>query len=88
MLYAVIAFDQDRELPQVVVDKSKAFLTVYAPPVWFVDFEGTSDDLSDLIWPDDNDPGDFGRGIILSASDRSGFASTRLWDWLKDHKHD
>ena len=55
MIYALISFESKAELPGRVKTAAKAVMDMYAPYAWFIDFDGTTDELTDLIWPDDGE---------------------------------
>lgn len=60
----------------------------YAPRAWFVRYEGTSGELTDIIWPDEDSPEEYAMpsGIVIRipTDGFNGFASTDLWEWLGD----
>ena len=86
MIYAVIPLQGDAKLPDKVWKSAKAIFDTYAPAAWFVDFDGTGDELSDLIWPDGEESlSPISTGIILRVSAHCGYASNKLWEWLKVH---
>ena len=86
MIYAVVALGDGAELPERVREVSKAIFDLYAPRTWFVAFEGTTDELTNLLWPDDEEGSSpAGAGLVLPIETRSGYASAKLWEWLKVH---
>lgn len=59
----------------------------YAPRVWFVKYNGTVQQLTDLLWPDDQ-PADqrvifLGVVLRIPIEGSNGFARTDLWEWLE-----
>lgn len=89
MIYAVMSFEEDGELPKKVRNAAKAVFADYSPRVWFIDFNGTTRELTDLIWPDDKeDLSSIANGAVVQIdkeSKYSGYASEELWAWLKVH---
>ena len=88
MLYAIVAFAGDEpRLPDGVKEHLRNINDQYAPTAWFVTFDGTADELTDLIWPDDFDEAEhpMPEGIVIRVSAHNGFASKRLWEWLGVH---
>ena len=86
MLYAVVAFGGDEpRLPDEVKSRLRNINDQYAPAAWFVTFDGTADELTDLIWPDgfDEDAHPMPEGIVIRISAYNGFASERFWEWLR-----
>lgn len=86
MLYAVVAFGGDEpRLPDEVKSRLRNINDQYAPAAWFVTFDGTADELTDLIWPEgfDEDAHPMPEGIVIRISAYNGFASERFWEWLR-----
>ena len=84
MLYAVIPLEKDGKFPDKARKAAKAVLDEYAPRVWFVAFDGTTAELTDLIWPDDKeDDSPIGPGIVIAINHRNGYSRMTLWEWLK-----
>ena len=48
MIYAIVSFAKDASLPKSV-SKLKPIYDFYDPYAWFVKFDGTASELSDLI---------------------------------------
>lgn len=57
---------------------------VYAPRAWFVEFDGSVNELVDNLWPDDDiHRNGFDVGYIAQAKPKgSGLVARSLWDWL------
>lgn len=88
MLYAVVALGgDDPRLPDEVKSRLRNINDQYAPTAWFVTFDGTADELTDLIWPDDFDEAahPMPEGIVIRIAAYNGFASQRFWEWLGVH---
>ena len=84
MLYAVISFSDGAELPAKAQNAAKHIFDLYAPRAWFMEFDGTSYELTDLIWPDGKEESSpAGKGIVILIENQNGYASGSLWEWLK-----
>ena len=84
VLYAVISFSDGAELPANAQNAAKHIFDLYAPRAWFMEFNGTSYELTDLIWPDGKEESSpAGKGLVLLIENQNGYASTSLWEWLK-----
>ena len=93
MLYAMFPLEGGNpQIPNGLEDHIavKAIYTPYAPKAWFIDFEGTTNELTDLIWPDDfdEDTHPLPAGIVTRMDRYNGWASPDLWEWLGVHHHD
>ena len=89
MIYAVMALKQDGKLSVSVSEhqKTKSTFELYSPRVWFVDFDGTTEELRNLIWPDgEENSSTVGPGCTVPINDYGGFASRDLWGWLKERE--
>lgn len=82
---ALDSSDDSLDLPERVKAAVGKVYDKYAPMAWFVDYEGTTDDLVDLIWPDEQkaEACAFVDGIVVSAGGLAGYASNDLWEWLR-----
>ena len=59
MLYAVVPLaGDDPKLPDGLKGRVKIMNERYAPKAWFITFDGTTDELTDLIWPEEMDEDD------------------------------
>ena len=87
MLYAVVPFRSDNaKLPAKAREAVKNVFELYAPNIWFVEFGGTAYELTDLIWPDNEEKSSpLGSGIIIRVENHNGYAVNALWEWLKAH---
>ena len=84
MIYAVLSLEEDGKLPDSVKKAATAIFDDYAPRAWFVAFDGTTTELNDLLWPDDEeDSSPVGNGVVLPVIRHAGYASDDLWEWLK-----
>lgn len=83
MIYAIVSLEQGGELPKI--SKITDVFDQYAPFAWFVSFNGTVDELTDLLWPDGKeDASPVKNGAIIPIKGAvSGYASEELWDWLE-----
>ena len=91
MLYAVVPLaGDDPKLPDGLKSHVSIMNEQYAPRAWFVAFNGTTDELTDLIWPEQVDEGDHPMplGMVIRMDRYNGFASTQLWEWLGVHHHE
>ena len=88
MLYAIIPLSPAQSLPDNVEDTIAVVYDDYAPQAWFVRFDGTARELTDLIWPDDVDEEShpIRDGVVIEMSQVNGFASGDLWEWLRVHR--
>ena len=86
MIYAIVSFTEGASLP-ATVSKLKPIYNFYGPHAWFVKFDGTASELSDLIWPDDKDSSEYKiqHGMIFPVKAYNGFAAESLWEWLEVH---
>ena len=91
MRYVVVAL-------RTPLDKEKATATlerycsrvysVYAPRAWFVEFDGSVNELADYLWPDEDlTSRGFDVGYIAGAKPNgNGLVARSLWDWMKREK--
>ena len=79
---------ESQELPDTIKNRNLPIYDDYAPHVWFVSFDGTTNELTDLIWPDDHmeESHSIPEGIVIRMRWYNGFASTGLWEWLGIHR--
>ena len=63
--------------------KSLQIFDMYEPRVWYVAFSGTSAELSEKIGFGDDDS--VGSGVVTGIASYYGFASGKLWEWLRIH---
>ena len=58
----------------------------YEPCAWFVEFDGTARQLTDILWPDETpeDEYDIPVGIVirLLKNTYNGWTSPDFWEWL------
>ena len=82
---ALDSSDLSLDLPDRVKATAAKIYDKYAPKAWFVDYDGTTDDLMDLLWPDEQKAEAFAfvDGIVVSAGGLTGYASNDLWEWLR-----
>ena len=89
MMYAIVSLSGEGKLPETARKECSAVYDKYAPRAWFVLFDGTTKELTDLVWPDDQDDESFSipAGIVvrLTRTNNNGFASYNLWDWIEAH---
>ena len=91
MLYAVVPLAGDAsKLPDGLKSHFSVINEQYAPKAWFVVFEGTTDELTDIIWPEEEDKDDYVMpvGIVIRMDRYNGLASNQLWEWLGVHHHE
>ena len=86
MIYAIVALSRGATLPKSV-SHLKPIYDFYDPYAWFVTFDGTASELSDLVWPDDMDESEYEiqHGMIFPIRAYHGFAAEALWEWLEVH---
>lgn len=82
---ALSSSDESIDLPDRVKGAVRKVYDKYAPMAWFVEYDGTTDDLGDLLWPDEQEAGAcaFVDGLVVSAVGLAGYASNDLWEWLR-----
>lgn len=87
MRYAIVSLADGGSLPRRVRDRRGVDVyDDYAPHAWFVSFDGTARELTDLVWPDEmpDDQYEISSGIVIPIPKTfNGYASFDLWDWLK-----
>ena len=85
MIYAIVSLEKGSKLPEI--GKKADVFDKYAPFAWFVSFNGTANELTDLLWPDGKeDASPVKDGAILPIRGAvGGYASEELWDWLEAH---
>lgn len=91
MLYAVVPLAGDEpKLPDDLKGNFRHINEQYAPKAWFVTFSGTTEELTDLIWPDNSDEDDYPMpvGVVIRMDRYNGLASKQLWEWLGVHHHE
>ena len=55
----------------------------YAPKIYFVTYQGTARELSDLIgYGNDSE---IGVGLVMHLGNNFGYASSTLWEWMEVH---
>ena len=89
MKYLIVALepplDSEKAWAQVRLHCTRVY-GHYAPHAWFVEYDGTVKDLTDLLWPDeDTAKHGFEAGFVVSVKrgGGTGFAAKSLWDWLR-----
>ena len=85
MIYAVAALSDSAELPDSILRLDLPTYREYEPRVWFVVYDGTASELTDIIWPDHGRNYTIPYGIVLPVRSSNGFASGRLWEWIEMH---
>ena len=97
MIYAIIPLSPLNEHITVLSEKIEKLSTIdpntqapppiphiykdYSPKIYFVTFQGTARELSDLLgYGDDLD---IGIGIVMRLGNNYGYASQSLWEWLE-----
>ena len=91
MLYAIFPLGGDNpQLPKDVEERFEVIYTQYAPRAWFVDFKGTTDELTELIWPEefDEDAHPLPEGFVVRLHRYNGWANSDLWEWLGAHRRE
>ncbi len=87
MIYIVACTEPGSELPKAVVEESTATCQLASEPIWLVEIDCTTDELVDMIWPDDEeDSSPVGYGIVTEASAFGGYATQKFWKWAKAHR--
>jgi hypothetical protein len=83
MIYAIVSLEKGSELPKN--HRLSDSFTEYAPFAWFVSFNGTEDELTDILWPDGKENASpVKSGAIFPIKGTvNGYASEELWDWLE-----
>ena len=58
----------------------------WAPGMWLVAYDGTTNDLAEAIGLGDDES--MGTAIVVPVTSYSGYAPRGLWEWLKLHRDD
>lgn len=84
---AAVAEEEQVDLPDRVIEAvGKNIYSKYAPMAWFVQYDGTADQLVDLMWPDDEEPPggyEIDAGMVVDATAVIGYVSGDLWEWVR-----
>ncbi len=83
MKYAVIPFTEGKT--RKIIDKLaspnvRIYSNNYQESALFVDFDGSVNELADIVGFDDNE---MGHGAILRVEYFQGYAAKSFWEWLE-----
>ncbi len=80
-VYAIIPFNNSTTLSDKIKSLKVKIYEGYAPAAWFVDYSGTTVELSkELKFGDDKTS-----AIVIPVSNYHGYASRDLWEWLDNN---
>lgn len=78
-IHYITAIDAPENIQRALDEHLKDSVYRVAEGQWFVDFEGTSKQLSDQIGITD---GNLGGAVVMSVSNYFGYGPTDMWEWL------
>ena len=85
MIYIIVPFGNINEgaISEKVKGVGESVYDDEAPNAWFVSYDGTTKELADKL--EFGDDIEMGEAVIVQVSNYQGFASTSLWDWIRNY---
>lgn len=81
--FVVIPLTQSDAIGSRISNTPKVQAYFVPPGVWLASFNGTSEQLSDLLGISE---GDTGTGLVLNFNSYFGRANPQIWEWIQSQQ--